>query len=382
MSDLCREFGISRKTGYKMLARFEEHGPRGLFDISRRPQRLARAMSPEVRELILGTKRAHPTWGPRKLRSWLEGAHPGVKLPVPSTIWGLLSREGLVTKRQRRRAVPSFKDPLRSALGANDLWCADYKGQFRLGNGSYCYPLTITDQYSRFLLGCEGFEAIETDTARSVFELLFENCGVPQAIRTDNGAPFASRGLHGLSRLSAWWVKLGIVHERIEPGHPEQNGRHERMHRTLKAETTRPASANLLQQQERFDAFVEEYNEERPHEALGQQPPRKYYKPSDRPMPTGELTYPMHDDVRCVDRGGHLRVMRGRSKSIFLSSALAGERIGIREREDGRLLLTFANLDLGHVAPTTMTFSPIEKEEHAQQAPEKKTTKVLPMSPS
>jgi transposase InsO family protein len=372
MSDLCRGFGISRKTGYKFKERFERLGPAGLYDLPRTPRHIARRISDAIRERLLETRREHPRWGPHKLKAWLTERYAGVAWPSTTTIGEILSRAGLVPKRRRRRGVVPFGMKLRVAEGPNDLWCADYKGQFRLGNGRYCYPLTVTDQVSRYILSCEGFEAIDGERARLVFEDLFARHGLPLAIRTDNGAPFASRGLLGLSRLSAWWLKLGIVPERIAPGKPEQNGRHERMHRTLKAETTRPAGANLLQQQERFDSFVWTFNHERPHEALGQRPPNTVYRPSTRAVKTtaAPLEYPLHDDVRTVARSGHVHLLSRREPAFFLSTALAGERIGIRELDDGRWLLSFATLDLGWFDPASRVFRPIDlhqpldKQEH------------------
>jgi hypothetical protein len=255
--------------------------------------------------------------------------------------------------------VSPYPTALRDPVAPNDLWCADFKGQFRLGCGAYCYPLTISDQVSRFLLACEGLEATEGDAAHEVFEQVFAEYGLPWAIRTDNGTPFVGRGLWGLSRLSVWWLRLGIWHERIQKGHPEQNGRHERMHRTLKAETTRPAAQRLLAQQEHFDAFRTTYNEQRPHEALGQMPPSSAYAPCSRPYPARlpDPEYPLHDDVRVVARSGHLPL--GRARTVFITAALAGHPVGLRELDDGRWLVTFMHLDLGEIDLATKTFEPL-----------------------
>lgn len=363
MSDLCREFEISRKTGYKLLARYEEFGPEGLFDFSRRPKRLARVSSASVKELFIATRKKHSTWGPRKIIGYLEGVHPDVKMPAPSTVGDWLQREGLVKVRKRRQYVAPYDAGLSQPTAPNGTWCVDYKGQFRLGNGMYCYPLTVTDQFSRYLLACEGFEKIGTDASRQVFERLFDKHGIPDNIRSDNGSPFASRGLLGLTRLSVFWAKFGIVHERIEPGHPEQNGRHERMHRTLKAETTRPAKANILAQQERFDAYIEEFNTVRPHEALNNKTPASVYTPSERVPRDLTREYALHDDFRVVSAGGHINILRARHSSVFLASALAGERVGLRELDDGRVLISFAALALGHWVPATKTFHAIDKED-------------------
>jgi transposase InsO family protein len=274
-------------------------------------------------------------------------------LPSASTIGVVLARAGLVEPRRRRarHATPSSK--LSVAQAPNELWCIDYKGQFRLGDQSLCYPLTLTDQASRYILACEGMAAISDAAAREACEEAFRRYGLPGAIRSDNGAPFASVGLAGLTRLSAYWLRLGIRLERSRPGCPQDNGRHERMHRTLKRETTRPARSNLLQQQERFDDFLEEFNERRPHESLDMKRPAEIYVASSRPYPNKlpELAYPTHDDVRVVRRNGFLP-LHGR-REVYLAQALCGQPVGLREEDDGRWLVTFANLDLGHVVGQT-----------------------------
>jgi putative transposase len=362
MSDVCAEFGISRKTGYKFLNRFRQYGPVGLYDEPRVAQRIPHRLSSELAELLLTARKSHPTWGPRKLRAWLLAKNPGVLLPAPSTIGELLKRNGLVQGRRRRRSVPAPSTGRHQAAAPNEIWCADFKGEFKLGNGRYCYPLTITDAYSRFIVECEGLDDTKGGPARSVFEVAFREHGMPAAILTDNGAPFASVGLLGLSRLSVWWLRLGIRHERIEPGHPEQNGRHERMHRTLKAETTRPAAATLLQQQERFDRFVTEFNTERPHEALAQRPPRAVHETSARPFVErlAEPEYPLHDTSLLVKQSGHVKLPGGRrSPQVYLSSALAGELVGVREVDDDLVLFTFLAMDLGFLNLRNRTFSPI-----------------------
>jgi len=294
-------------------------------------------------------KRKHPTWGSKKLRTELERQDPEVKWPARSTIDALLKRNGLVEPRKRRRQAKPSPTPLGEATDVNEIWCADYKGQFRLGNGQYCCPLTITDQHSRFIIGCEGFSRISTEEAQESFMHAFRRYGVPRAIRTDNGPPFASQGLRGWSRLSVWWLRLGIELQRIQPGKPQQNGRHERMHRTLKAETTRPAAYGLLSQQERFDDFVTVFNTQRPHEALGQRRPSDLYRKASRSLPASlpEPKYPFHDDVRKVTTGGH--VVLSRRCRAFVSAALVGQLVGLREEDDGRWLISFMETDLGHL---------------------------------
>ena len=287
MSALCREFGISRPTGYKIFNRYKNLGLEGLEDRSRRPYRHANKLPFQIEQTIVQIKREHRTWGAPKIREKLIREFPMIKPPAKSTVHAVLDRNGLVKRRKRRR-YRAEGTPLKHAKTPNGLWCADYKGEFLLGNQQYCYPLTITDYRSRYLLACEGLETTKSPFAFTVFERVFKEFGVPNAIRTDNGVPFASpNALFGLSRLSVWWLRLGINIERIKPGHPEQNGRHERMHLTLKREATKPASYNFLQQQARFDDFVDVYNNERPHQALGGAYPGEVYTPSARVQKIG-----------------------------------------------------------------------------------------------
>jgi transposase InsO family protein len=360
MVDLCSEFGISRKTGYKFWDRFKRAGARALEDQSRARKTIAHKTPEAVEQLLVEGRKAHPSWGGRKLKDVLEGDHPGVVFPSAGTVAAILKRHGLVQERKRRSPPSRYTGRLTVPQGPNEVWGADYKGQFRLGNREYCYPLTATDLHSRFILAIEAFDSTDEEQARAAFEDVFNKQGLPQVIRTDNGTPFsAARALAGLTPLSALWLRLGIRHERIEPGHPEQNGQHERMHRTLKAETTRPARNNLMQQQERFDAFRQEFNERRPHEALGMKRPAEIYQPSTRPLPKPlpELEYRLHDDTLVVGRGGHIRLPRGRQ--VFLSASLTGHTVGLREQADGRWLVTFVNLDLGNYDPRVGTFEPL-----------------------
>ena len=361
MVDLCREFGISRKTGYKFWNRFKNGGPTALGDFSRRPGSHPNQTPDEIRELVVLARRAHPTWGPKKLRVVLRELHPGLRIPAASTIGQVLQQEGMsVRRRRRRRCVPTPVDMLTQPEAPNDVWCADFKGQFKTADGRYCYPLTVTDEYSRYLLACEGQENTRTEGAYAAFSEVFETYGLPKVIRTDNGAPFASSGLGGLSRLSVWWRRLGIKVERIEPGHPEQNGRHERMHLTLKIDTTRPPGANLLHQQERFDLFRRCFNEERPHEALEMKRPADFYTKSTLEYPDmlEELHYPLHDTVRAVHESGHVYIAPG--CNVYISKSLAREHVGLRELEMRRWLVTFLDIDLGIADERHQTLEPIQ----------------------
>jgi len=361
MAELCREFGVSRKTGYKLKARYEQEGLQGVQERSRAPKRQAQRTTSEVEGLFVQLRNEHPSWGSKKLLDVLERRHPSVHLPARSTVDQILRRHELIVPRPPRRGRSVCSLSLHEPRQANELWCADFKGQFRMGNRKYCYPLTLTDQYSRYVLSCYGLESTESVPARAVFEEVFRLYGLPERIRTDNGVPFASAGLAGLSKLNVWWMKLGIGLERIQPGQPQQNGCHERMHRTLKAETTRPAAANILQQQERFDRFVTEYNEERPHEALQMLRPSERYGRSPRRYlgKASEPSYPLHDDIREVTSSGHLRI-GSLGKRIYLSTALAGECVGVREDADGSWIVTFVETDLGHVDAGTGRFRPKE----------------------
>src|ERR1041385_221126 len=282
MAGLCREFGISRKTGYKLISRYNSCGVEGLTDRSRRPYRHANQLPVQIETLIVRLKQDKPNWGAPKIQERLARLYPDVHTPAISTVHAVLDRHGLVKRRTRRRNKAQGT-ALSRPLQPNELWCADYKGEFMLADRRYCYPLTVTDFASRYLITCEALSTTAEQYAFTVFERVFQEFGLPQAIRTDNGVPFASaKALYNLSKLSVWWLRLGIEIERIKPGHPQQNGRHERMHLTLKLEATKPAATNVLQQQARFDAFVERYNQERPHQALGMKVPADVYTRSAR----------------------------------------------------------------------------------------------------
>jgi putative transposase len=369
MAVACREFGISRKTGYKIFARYKEFGVRGLEDRSKSSYRHPNKLPFQIEKAILRIKQEHKSWGAPKIRDKLIKQFPMIKPPAVSTIHVTLDRHGLVKRRKRRR-YKARGTQLSEALSPNALWCADFKGQFRLGNRKYCYPLTITDQRSRYLLACEGLESTKEVTAFEVFERTFKEFGLPAAIRTDNGIPFASpHALFGLSRLSLWWLRLGISIERIKPGCPQQNGRHERMHLTLKKEATKPASYNFLQQQERFDEFVEVYNNDRPHQGLEGLYPGELYTPSAREFfQPGEPEYPLHDRTIKVTRCG--RICIGRRK-INLSTVFAGQYVGVREVADEVWLVSFMEYDLGFFDRELNKVEPVGKNPFAP--------KVLPM---
>jgi transposase InsO family protein len=359
MSLLCREFGISRKTGYKIFDRYKEHGLEALTDRSRRPVRYANQLPPQVEAAIVNLKREKRHWGARKIRELLVRRLPGdVRIPARSTIHAVLDRHGLV-KRMGPKRGHATGTLLTLGQAPNDLWCADYKGEFRLGNLVYCYPLTVSDHASRYLLLCEALESTREDLAFTAFERLFQERGLPAGIRSDNGVPFASaNALFNLSKLSVWWLRLGIQIERIKPGKPQQNGRHERMHLTLKKEATRPPGMNSLQQQAKFDAFVQEFNTERPHEALAMKCPAELYSPSTRPyrgLP--ELSYPFHDREILVTACGRICLHR---KKINLSTVFAGQTLGIKEVEDGIWLVSFMHYDLGYIDLEQRTLQPLD----------------------
>jgi len=345
MAALCREFGISRPTGYKIFTRYKDLGLEGLIDRSRRPYRQANRLPFQVERTIVALRQEHPTWGAVKIREKILRDFPMVPAPAKSTVHAVLDRHGLITRRKRRR-YRAEGTPLSSTSSPNGLWCADFKGEFMLGNRQYCYPLTVTDYSSRFLLACEGLGSTQSTFAFTVFERVFKEYGLPDAIRTDNGVPFASsKAMFGLSRLSVWWLRLGINLERIKPGHPQQNGRHERMHLTLKKEATKPASYNFLQQQERFDRFAGVYNNERPHQALDGRYPAELYTPSPRVYRAPDPPeYPFHDRTVLVTQCG--RICIGNRK-INLSTVFAGQFVGIREVADKIWLVSFLDFDLG-----------------------------------
>jgi putative transposase len=343
MTELCARYGISRKSGYKWLDRYDEGGRAGLRDRSRAPHQCPHRISPDVAQLICAARRAHPSWGPEKLLDWLKPRHPRVTWPAVSTAGDLLARRGLVKKRRRRRPHyhPGVVPPTTHA--PNDLWTADFKGHFRTRDGIYCYPLTIADQHTRYLLACQGLRSTKGQPVRAVFEQVFRAHGLPRAIRTDNGVPFATTGIHGLSQLNVWWMRLGIQHQRILPAHPQQNGAHERMHKTLKAGAIRPPRGTLAAQQRAFNNFRGLYNEERPHETLGGQPPGAFYRPSSRVYPEQlpAIDYPGHFLVKRITNAGTFRFKR---RLLFIANALKQHHIGLEEVDDGLWSIYFCRV--------------------------------------
>jgi putative transposase len=371
MAVLCREFDVSRKTGYKIYSRYKNCGLEGLTDRSRRPYRQANRLPFQIESLIVQLKKERPNWGAMKIRDKIKRRNLGVALPAISTVHAVLDRHGLVRRGRQRNPYRAEGTGLSTPNHPNDLWCADYKGEFMLADKRYCYPLTITDSVSRYLLCCDALETTKEQYAFTVFERTFKDFGLPHAIRSDNGVPFASNSaFFGLSKLSVWWLRLGIGIERIKPGNPQQNGRHERMHLTLKKEATKPPGRNFLQQQAKFDDFIHEYNQERPHQALGMKYPAEIYRPSTRPYSgLPELEYPFHDRTVTVTQCGRLCLG---ARKINLSAAFAGQNVGVREIADRIWLISFMHYDLGFFD---------HESGRVECAPNPFSAKVLPMSP-
>ena len=348
MAELCRQFGISRKTGYKFMERFVAEGIAGLQDRSHAPHQHPHAVSEEIERRIVELRGEHPFWGPRKLlaRLWmLDGA---VAWPAASTIGEILRRHRLIIPRKTRSRVPADTSPFAECTGTNDTWSIDFKGWFRTGDGRRCDPLTISDAYSRYLLRCQVVRRADTCWVKPLVEATLREYGLPRVIRSDNGSPFASSGAGGLSRLSVWWIKLGIKPERIEAGRPSQNGRHERLHGTLKLEGCEPPAANRRDQQQRFDVFRRVYNEERPHEALANATPGMIYQPSPRPYPTrlAEIAYPDGWQVRRVRQDGSIKWA---GEHLFISEVLVGEPVGLEEDGGDVWCVQFGPILLGKI---------------------------------
>src|SRR5690242_1823018 len=340
MTELCAIYEISRETGYVWLRRYRAMGLGGLVERSRAAFRQQNQTSAEIEAMVLDLREAHMSWGPRKLKRVLERDEPGRRWPAASTIGELLKREGLIVGRGKRRRTAPYTEPLAHADGPNRVWCADFKGWFRTQDGRRIDPLTISDAHSRYLLKCQAVEKTDTVRVQAIFEAAFREYGLPEAIRTDNGAPFASAAIAGLSRLAVWWMKLGIVPERIAAGHPEQNGRHERLHRTLQQEAAEPPAANRRQQQRALDHFRQQYNEVRPHEALQMRTPAEVYQPSPRSFPelVPELQYPSSMEVRRVKHHGYFRWQQA---DVFLTEVLWGEPVGLLPIDDRYLTIYF-----------------------------------------
>lgn len=348
ISELCERYGISRKTGYKLIRRYQAEGPEGLRERSRRPHHCPHETPKDVVQSLVKLRQRHPRWGAKKLLKILSDREPGIALPGRTTACDILDRHGLVPVLRKRRQLGHPGKPTTTMSVPNQTWCADFKGQFRMGNGAYCYPLTVTDGYSRFLLECRGLTTTSCADSKPVFRRLFQEYGLPDRIRTDNGVPFATPSLARLSKLSAWWVRLDVMPELIEPGKPQQNGRHERMHKTLKAETTRPAAFSMRGQQRKFDTFREEYNEVRPHESLNQETPGSLFTPSLRRMPDKlpKIEYPAHFETRYVSANA---AMRWNCRFVNVSSCCIGEYVGLEEVGDGMWDVYFGRLRLGRL---------------------------------
>jgi len=351
MSDLCEMFGVSRKTGYKWLRRYEQAGLDGLRELSRAPWRHPNAVAEEIERAIVALKQERPKRGPKKLLELLRRQRPEQCWPVQSTIAAILKRHGLVRPRRRSRKSPPYEQPFAGLDHANAVWSADLKGWFLTGDGRRCDPLTITDNYSRYLIRCQAVRATSFEGIQPVLVGAFHEYGLPEAIRTDNGPPFASTTVGGLSRLSVWWLRLGILPERIKAGEPQQNGRHERMHRTLKDEAISPPKANWRQQQAAFDSFQQEFSHQRPHEALNQRFPDELYVPSPRPYPPTlpDMTYPDNMQVRWVKAQGDIS---WKGHHVYLTETLAGELVGLSQINENLWDIYFGPIRLAQLDTT------------------------------
>lgn len=352
VAELARRYGISRKTAYKWMARYESDGAAGLVNRSRRPTHAPQAIAAPISDALIDVRRHHPTWGAKKLLKVVATRHPDWDLPARSTVCNLLARAGLITPSRRRPTPAHPGRPLLPMTAPNGTWTADFKGHFKTRDAVYCYPLTVVDGFSRYLLACQGVLSTAIEVARPIFLRLFREYGLPWVMRTDNGVPFATTALGRLSTLSVWWIRLGILPELIAPASPQQNGRHERMHRTLNAEATRPPSGNLQAQQRRFNRFREEYNHDRPHEALNQDTPASHYAPSLRSLPSTlpPLEYPGHFETRLVSRNSGIRWNR---HWVCVTHTLAGEYVGLEEVGDGLWDVYFGPVALGRMDERT-----------------------------
>lgn len=345
-SDLCKDFQVSRKTGYKWLKRYDTEGFKGLQNQSRAPLHHANQISEKIESMILEAKRKHPHWGPKKLINWLGQEYSHLEWPATSTAGDLLKRHGLVKARKRRIRTPPYTQPFELCEDPNDVWSIDYKGNFTLGNGQGCYPLTLTDNCSRYLLACEAFPAISGLDVKRTLIRVFKEHGLPKAIKSDNGSPFSTRGLAGLSRLAVWWIKLGIVPERIKPGCPQENGRHERMHLTMKQEVITPPKETMLLQQSALDDFRNEFNHQRPHEGIDNKRPAWLFAQSPRAYP--EQIKPIEYDSSITTRKIRTNgTMKWNGREVFVSETLIGERIGLIQVNDIEWEIQFSQLSVG-----------------------------------
>jgi putative transposase len=350
MTDLCEQFGISRKTGYKHLERYAQNGMKGMEPRSHRPHSFPQRTDEAVEKLILAERRLHRTWGPKKLQRVLEVKHDIESPPACSTIGEILRRHGMsVPRRRRPGAFSALNDGLTQPTQPNHVWTVDFKGWFTLGNGQRCDPLTVCDRYSHYVLACQARENQQFKGTLRAFQNLMRQVGLPEVIRVDHGSPFASIGLGRLSSLSIWWIEQGIEVEFTRPASPQDNGSHERMHRDLKAETTQPPSANIAAQQRRFERWRHTYNHERPHESLDQQFPSEFYQPSERRLNENDkpIVYPVHYEVKLVSESGHVA---HEGKNYYVGEAFAGKPVGLHLNDEGKTELHFANLHLGNLA--------------------------------
>lgn len=349
MVDLCREFEITRKTGYKLVQRYEEKGIEGIKDRSPAPFVHPNQTPPRIEKAVIDLRQQHPTWGAPKIKTYLE--RKSMELPAVSTIHAILRRHDMIKVKRRRPSLAKAKGTiLTTPSEPNALWCTDFKGQFRLGNGRYCYPLTVTDQNSRFLLACEGFESVEEMGCLDAFHRVFSQYGLPKVIKSDNGVPFSSRSIFGMSKLSVFWIRLGIGIERIKPGNPQENGSHERMHRTLKAETTKPPSANSLSQQERFDAFQATFNHERPHAAIDMKSPAELYRPSKIVYDPEivPLRYPAHTLTTRITKCGKIFIANKKlNLAVAVGKPFGGYNVGLNLVDKGLWQVDFMHHTLG-----------------------------------
>lgn len=368
LSSLCAAFEISRKTGYKWLNRYEIYGAEGLADFSTAPINSPQKLTEQMKQVLIEARQKHPTWGPKKIVAWLETKQPALKFPAPSTVGDLYKNSGLIPVKDHSRLRSKNLAPIYESKAANAVWCTDYKGEFRLGNGKICYPLTITDHFTRFLLCCQGHDRNDLLQTKNAFERVFKEFGIPEIILSDNGTPFSSPS--GLSQLNIWWIKLGIKPLRIQPGKPQQNGRHERMHRTLKQNTAYPPQKNMESQQTVFNHFVHEYNFERPHASLNNQTPSVLYTPSLKPMPKEflEFKYPNFMETKVAGPRGEIR---WKGRKYFVSRALEGEEIAFEEKDDGLWLIHFGPIQVGY----------INRNARRIERSTKTAIKVSPMSP-